>query len=334
MLTTIERHIIAEERKLGPTTGTFTNLLYDIAVAAKVISREVRRAGLNDIIGATGDVNVQGESVQKLDVFANDMLIGMLSRSGRVCAVGSEELERPVIVPEKLAGKYVVNIDPLDGSSNIGVNASIGTIFSILPKRSGGKVADDSDCLQAGNRQLGAGYVMYGSSTVLVYSTGHGVYGFTLDPTVGEFVLSHNHIRFPDRCRYYSVNEGYAAYWDQGTRDFIAWAKGVDKATHRPMSHRYIGAMVADFHRNLIDGGVFLYPRDTREPRYPDGKLRLLVEASPMAFLAEQAGGMATSGTERILDMVPTELHQRVPLVIGNKAEVARYEEFARKAAA
>lgn len=332
-LTTIERHIIQEERKLGPTTGTFTNLLYDIAVAAKVISREVRRAGLNDIIGGTGDVNVQGESVQKLDVYSNELLIGMLSRSGRVCAVGSEELPRPVIVPEKWAGKYVVNIDPLDGSSNIGVNASIGTIFSILPKRSAGKIAQESDCLQAGTQQLGAGYVMYGSSTVLVYSTGHGVYGFTLDPTVGEFVLSHNQIRFPDRCKYYSINEGYAAYWDAPTREYIAWAKAIDKQGRRPLSHRYIGALVADFHRNLIDGGVFLYPRDSREPQHPNGKLRLLVEASPIAFLAEQAGGVATTGTERILDIVPGDLHQRVPLVVGNRAEVGTYQEFARKAA-
>jgi fructose-1,6-bisphosphatase I len=331
-LRTIERHILEEERKLAPTSGTFTNLLYDIAVAAKVISREVRRAGLNDIIGGTGDINVQGESVQKLDVYSNEMLIGMLSRNGRVCAIGSEELATPVIVGEQWAGKYVVNIDPLDGSSNIGVNASIGTIFSILPKKSPGKLAQDSDCLQPGRDQLAAGYVMYGSSTVLVYSTGHGVYGFTLDPTVGEFILSHNQIRFPDRCKYYSVNEGNSAYWDAPTRDYIAWVKSVDEKTKRPMNHRYIGAMVADFHRNLIEGGVFLYPKDSKDPRTPNGKLRLLVEANPMSFLAEQAGGGATTGTERVLDIVPTDLHQRVPLVVGNQSEVARYEEFTRAA--
>jgi len=330
-LRTIERHILEEERKLGPVSGTFTNLLYDIAVAAKVISREVRRAGLNNIIGGTGDINIQGESVQKLDVYSNELLIGILSRNGRVCAIGSEEVARPVIVPERWAGKYVVNMDPLDGSGNIGVNASIGTIFSILPKKSPGKMAEESDCLQPGRDQLAAGYVMYGSSTVLVYSTGHGVYGFTLDPTVGEFILSHNQIRFPERCKYYSINEGYSAYWTPPTRAWVDWAKAVDEKSKRPLGHRYIGAMVADFHRNLIDGGVFLYPADTKDPRLTTGKLRLLVEASPMAFLAEQAGGAATTGTERILDIVPTDLHQRVPLVVGNQAEVARYEAFARE---
>jgi len=332
-LKTIERHILEEERKIRPTSGTFTNLLYDVAVAAKVISREVRRAGLNDIIGGTGDINVQGESVQKLDVYANDLLISMLSRNGRVCAIGSEELALPVIVGEQWAGKYVVNMDPLDGSSNIGVNASIGTIFSILPKKSPGKLADVSDCLQPGRDQLAAGYVMYGSSTVLVYSTGHGVYGFTLDPTVGEFILSHNQIRFPERCKYYSVNEGNSAFWDAPTREYVAWAKAVDEKTRRPFSHRYIGAMVADFHRNLIDGGVFLYPKDTKDPRVSDGKLRLLVEANPMAFIAEQAGGAASTGTGRVLDVEPTDLHQRVPVIVGNRAEVARYEEFVRGAA-
>ena len=329
-LTTIERHIMEEERKLGPTSGTLTNLLYDIAVVAKVISREVRRAGLNDIIGATGDVNVQGEAVQKLDAYANDMLTGYLSRSDRVCVIGSEEDDHPIIVEERRSGKYVVNIDPLDGSGNIGVNASIGTIFSILPKQSDGPVGQASDCLQPGRNQVAAGYVMYGSSTMLVYSTGYGVNGFTLDPTVGEFVLSHSQIRIPDRCKYYSINEGYTAYWDKTTRQYIDWVKSIDKGSSRPYGHRYIGALVADFHRNMLDGGVFLYPRDNKDPKLPDGKLRLLVEASPIAFLAEQAGGWASTGTERILDIVPTELHQRVPLIVGNKAEVERYEQIAK----
>ncbi|MBI5137456.1 MAG: class 1 fructose-bisphosphatase [Nitrospirae bacterium] len=330
MLKTIERHIIEEERKLGPTSGTFSNLLHDIAVAAKVISREVRRAGINDIIGATGDTNVQGEQVQKLDVFSNELLINMLSHSGRVCAIGSEENAEPIIVDERWAGKYVVNMDPLDGSGNIGVNASIGTIFSILPKKSDGRVAQSFDCLQAGVNQLAAGYVMYGSSTVLVYSTGFGVHGFTLDPTVGEFVLSHNLVRFPDRCKYYSVNEGNAAYWDEVTRRYIEFVKGIGDKPKRPFGHRYIGAMVADFHRNLIDGGVFLYPKDLKDPNKPNGKLRLLVEANPMAFLAEQAGGWASHGTGRIMEIVPTDLHQRTPVIVGNRAEVARYEEIAK----
>jgi fructose-1,6-bisphosphatase I len=332
-LKTIERHILEEERKVRPTSGTFTNLLYDVAVAAKVISREVRRAGLNDIIGGTGDINIQGESVQKLDAYANELLISILSRSGRVCAIGSEELAKPVIVGEPWSGKYVVNLDPLDGSSNIAVNASIGTIFSILPKKSPGKLADVTDCLQPGRDQLAAGYVMYGSSTVLVYSTGRGVYGFTLDPTVGEFILSHNQIRFPERCKYYSVNEGSSVYWDRPTHAYIDWAKAADDKTRRPYSLRYIGAMVGDFHRNLIDGGVFLYPRDTKDPHLPEGKLRLLVEANPMAFIAEQAGGAASTGTGRVLDVVPADLHQRVPVILGNRAEVARYEEFVRAAA-
>jgi fructose-1,6-bisphosphatase I len=330
ILKTIERHIMEEERKLGPTSGTFTNLLYDIAVAAKLISREVRRAGLSDIVGATGDVNVQGEAVQKLDVYSNDLLINVLSHSGRVCAIGSEENAEAIIVDEQWAGKYVVNMDPLDGSGNIGVNASIGTIFSILPKISEGKLGTAEDCLQPGNRQLAAGYVMYGSSTVLVYSTGFGVYGFTLDPTVGEFVLSHNQVRFPERCKYYSINEGYSAYWTEPTRRYIDYIKSIGDAPNRPFGHRYIGAMVADYHRNMLDGGIFLYPQDTKDPAKPDGKLRLMVEANPMAFLAEQAGGWASTGTERILDIIPHDLHQRVPVVIGNWEEVKRYEEIAK----
>ncbi len=329
-LMTIERHILTEERRMGATSGTFTNLLYDIALAAKMISSEVRRAGINNIIGATGDVNVQGEAVQKLDIYSNDLLIGILSRSERVCAIGSEENAEAVIVPEQWAGKYVVNMDPLDGSSNIGVNASIGTIFSILPKQSEGKIATGDDCLQPGRNQLAAGYVMYGSSTVMVYSTGYGVYGFTLDPSVGEFVLSHNRMRFPDRCKYYSVNEGNYAYWDKPTRQYIDYIKAVGDSPARPFGHRYIGAMVADFHRNLIDGGVFLYPTEESKPQ---GKLRLLVEANPMAFLAEQAGGWATSGTGRIMDIMPTDLHQRVPVMMGNQEEVARYESYMRDGA-
>ncbi|MDH4229587.1 MAG: class 1 fructose-bisphosphatase [Nitrospirota bacterium] len=329
-LTTIERHIVEEERRHGLTSGTLTNLLYDIAVAAKVISREVRRAGLTNIIGSTGDVNVQGETVQKLDIYANDLLSGYLAKSGRVCAIGSEELAKPIMVPEKQAGKYVVNLDPLDGSGNIAVNASIGTIFSILPKLGQG-AATEADCLQPGRNQVAAGYVMYGSSTVFVYSTGLGVYGFTLDPTVGEFVLSHSRIRYPGHCKFYSINEGYASYWDEPTRRYIEWVKGIDPASHRPYGHRYIGAMVADFHRNMLEGGVFLYPRDNKDPQKTTGKLRLLFEANPMAFLAEQAGGAATTGTERILTITPTDLHQRVPVIVGMASEVERYENFVRQ---
>ncbi|MFQ5509470.1 MAG: class 1 fructose-bisphosphatase [Leptospirillia bacterium] len=326
-LTTIERHIMEEERKLGPTSGTLTNLLYDITVVAKVISREVRRAGLNNIIGSTGDVNVQGETVQKLDIYSNDLLKGYLGKSGRVCAIGSEEDAEPHLVEPHKAGKYVVNMDPLDGSGNIAVNASIGTIFSILPKQSEG-APQASDCLQPGRNQRAAGYVMYGSSTMLVYATGYGVNGFTLDPTVGEFVLSHPNITIPGRCKYYSVNEGNSHYWEPGTRNYVDWCKQIDAPTQRPYGHRYIGAMVADFHRNLLEGGVFLYPQDNKDPSMASGKLRLLFEANPMAYLAEQAGGSATTGTERVLDIQPNDLHQRVPVAVGNLAEVERYESF------
>jgi fructose-1,6-bisphosphatase I len=278
-------------------------------------------AGLADVLGLTGETNVQGEEVQKLDELANTTLIRNLSRGGKVCALGSEEENEPIYAPDGYpAGKYVVMFDPLDGSSNIDVNVSIGTIFGIHERRSRGPGrAEPSDLLQAGSKQVAAGYVIYGSSTMLVYSTGHGVHGFTLDPSVGDFFLSHVNIRIPERGKIYSVNEGNTSTWEEPTRSWIDWLKTPSADKQRPYSARYVGSLVADFHRTLLKGGVFAYPADKKNQ---SGKLRLMYEAAPLAFLAEQAGGAASTGNERILDIKPTELHQRVPLYIGSKGDV------------
>jgi fructose-1,6-bisphosphatase I len=329
---TVDRHIMEQERKLPGVSGEFSGLLHDIALAGKMITKEVRRAGLIDILGTTEEINIQGEIVQKLDEYANDLLINTLTRSGRVCAMASEENVGIIEVPENVtAGKYLVSIDPLDGSSNIDVNVSIGTIFSIHKKISSGPMGGSEDFLQEGSRQVAAGYVIYGSSTMLVYTTGSGVHGFTLDPSVGEFLLSHEDMRMPEACNIFSINEGNYNYWDEGTRRYIDYVKEIDGPTNRPYSSRYIGTFVSDFHRNLIYGGIFLYPVDYKDPEKAEGKLRLLFEAAPMAMIVEQAGGYASTGKERILDIVPTEIHQRVPLIIGTREEVLRYEEFARR---
>ena len=332
-LKTIEQHILDQQRKFPGASGEFSGLLYDIALAAKMIAKQVNRAGLANVIGATGEVNVQGEMVQKMDKYSNDLLIAVLTSGGRVCAIATEENEKIVeIHDEFLVGKYAVNLDPLDGSSNIGANVSVGTIFSIHRKISQGYRGSEEDCLQQGSRQMCAGYVIYGSSTMLVYSTGTGVHGFTLDPSLGEFILSHEDIKIPSPCKIYSVNEGNSRFWDEGTRNYIESLKEVDKATGRPYTSRYIGSLVSDFHRNLLYGGIFLYPADyKKDPKKPEGKLRLLFEAAPIAYIAEQAGGYAGTGTQRILDIDPRHLHQRVPLVVGNKEEVLRYEEFLRQ---
>jgi fructose-1,6-bisphosphatase I len=261
------------------------------------------------------------------------LFIRILSSGGKVCAIATEENERIVEIRDGgFEGTYAINMDPLDGSSNIDVNVSVGTIFSLHRKRSAGRYGSEEDCLQPGARQVGAGYVIYGSSTMLVYTTGLGVHGFTLDPTVGEFILSHPDITMPSRCAIYSVNEGNAAYWDAGTRAYVESVKSVDRSAGRPYSLRYIGSLVSDFHRNLLKGGIFLYPADHKDPKKPSGKLRLLFEAAPMAFIAEQAGGAATTGTQRIMDIEPTHLHQRVPLIVGPKEEVARYEALVKTA--
>ncbi|MBI3607810.1 MAG: class 1 fructose-bisphosphatase [Nitrospirae bacterium] len=330
-LKTIEQHILDQQRRFPGVSGDFSGLLYDIALAAKLVSKEVNRAGLGDLLGTMGEVNVQGEIVQKMDKYANELFIRILTAGGKVCAIATEENENITEIHEDgFIGKYAINMDPLDGSSNMDVNVSVGTIFSLHRKRSAGPRGSEEDCLQAGSKQACAGYVIYGSSTMLVYTTGLGVHGFTLDPAVGEFILSHPNMMMPSQCRMYSVNEGNAAFWDAGTRAYVESLKAVDPPTGRPYAARYIGSLVSDFHRNLLKGGIFLYPADCKDPHKPSGKLRLLFEAAPMAFIAEQAGGAATTGSERVLDIVPAKLHQRVPLIVGPKDEVSRYQAMTR----
>src|SRR5256884_8521463 len=312
-----------EQERLPPeATGELSNLLYDLCLAAKIISRHVRRAGLTDILGAAGAVNVSGDLQQKLDLFANETVRHSIQHTGRVCVTASEEDDEPVPVPSgKPAGKYVVLYDPLDGSTNIDVNVSIGTIFSIhrrVTKKNG--PAGVADCLQAGKKQIAAGYILYGSSTMLVYTTGQGVHGFTLDPTIGEFLLSHPDIRSPDVGTYYSVNESHWNKWAPSIQRVVGAFKNGDGGRVEAKNARYIGSLVADIHRNLMSGGVFLYPADAISPQ---GKLRLLYEAAPLAFVVEQAGGGATDGRRNILDIKPTALHQRTPLIIGSKQDVA-----------
>lgn len=329
---TVEQHILQGQREWGGR-GDFSAILHQIILAAKIVSREVTKAGLLDILGPTGHVNVTGDEVQKLDVFANRTFIQALSYIGRICVIATEEEEDLVHIPEQYPrGDYAILFDPLDGSSNIDSNVSIGTIFSIYRRVTPrDQPCTLQDVLQQGIKQVGAGYIVYGSSTMLVYTTGRGVNGFTLDPSVGEFFLSHPNIRIPEIGKIYSANESRYPYWKQGTREYIDYIKKEDPATGRPKTSRYIGSLVADFHRNLLKGGIFLYPEDTRDPRSPQGKLRLMYEANPLALLVEQAGGAASTGYERILDIQPTELHQRVPLIIGSRKDVETYEFFARK---
>ena len=319
---TLQRHLAEQQRLDSAATGAFTALLWEFVLAVKMIAREVRRAGLIDILGATGDRNVHGEQVQKLDEYAQHTLETCLGRTGLLCAMASEERDDLIPIPAGLRkGKYVFLFDPLDGSSNIDVNISIGTIFSIH-RRVGNGQGGLEDCLQPGYKQIAAGYVLYGSGVLLVYSTGKGVHGFTLDPTVGEFLLSHPDIRIPARGKTYSINEGNVSAWDPATVRYVDWLKQKDEASGRPYGSRYVGTLVADAHRTLLRGGIFLYPGS------PKPKLRLLYEAAPMAMLFEQAGGKASTGRERILDIVPDSLHQKVPLVLGSPEDVAAYERF------
>jgi fructose-1,6-bisphosphatase I len=331
-VTTIERFIFDQEHRYPEATGELSNLLYDIALAAKIIAAAIRRAGLVNILGAAGNRNVQGEEQQKLDVIANETFKNCLNHTGRVCVMGSEEDEDIIPVPpEYPVGKYAVLFDPLDGSSNIDVNAAVGTIFSIYRRISMEGRGTAADVLQPGCKQVASGYVMYGSSTMLVYTTGQGVHGFTLDPTIGEFLLSHPRIITPRVGTYYSVNESNFGRWDRGWQSAVRGLKGDVPDQMQPKNSRYIGSLVADFHRNLIAGGIFLYPADTRNPQ---GKLRLLYEASPMAFIAEQAEGSATDGINRILDIIPHNLHQRTPLVIGSREDVGFVADSLRHPAA
>lgn len=326
--TTLGQFIIERQDEFQFAKGELSRLLRDIGIAAKVISREVNKAGIAEIIGDTGEVNVQGEDVKKLDIIGNEMFTATLTRGGEVCAFASEEEE--FMIPLKGTysknGNYVVCIDPLDGSSNIDVNVSIGTIFSIYRRVTpAGTEPTLSDVLQAGNKLVAAGYIIYGSSTMLVYSTGKGVNGFTLDNSIGEFCLSHPNIQVPKDGNIFSLNEGNSLDFPEGVTNYINWCKQKDKETNRPYNARYIGSMVADLHRNLLKGGIFIYPPTTKAPK---GKLRLLFECIPMAFIVEQAGGTANTGKERVLDIQPTELHQRVPVYIGSENMVKKALEF------
>lgn len=330
---TITQHILDEQRDNPEATGAFTHLLNELIVAAKVISREVNKAGLVDILGATGDINIQEEQVQKLDVFANRVIIERMQHIGQLCCMGSEEIADLIDIPDKYPkGDYILLFDPLDGSSNIDVNVSIGTIFGIYKKESDETDVEFllSDVLQPGIKQVAAGYFVYGSSTIMVYTTGNGVHGFTLYPSVGEFLLSHEKIRIPEKGKIYSVNEGNCQYWDKKTRALVDYFKTKDKATGRPYTSRYVGSLVADFHRNLLKGGLFMYPADLKDPKKPSGKLRLMLEANPLAMVVREAGGYASDGYGPILEIQPKELHQRTPLYIGSRHEVELAEEFTR----
>ncbi|MEP6493085.1 MAG: class 1 fructose-bisphosphatase [bacterium] len=316
---TIERFIIEEERNHPEATGELSGILYDLGLAAKMIANKVRSAGLADILGSTANENVQGEVQQKLDVMANEIIVKAMDHGGRLAAMASEEEPGIIAIPEPFkCGKYCLMFDPLDGSSNIDVNVPVGTIFSVVRKITRGRHGEMEDMLQPGRRQVAAGYVIYGSSTMMVYTTGQGAHGFTLDPSIGEFLLSHPNIRIPDDGRYLSVNDSYEQLWSDNVRKVMRKYKGLD-GDRRSLSTRYVGSLVADFHRNLLGGGIFAYPANTKSPK---GKLRLLYEANPLAFIVEQAGGAATDGSQRILDVEPTELHQRTPLYIGSKNEV------------
>ncbi|MBN1486463.1 MAG: class 1 fructose-bisphosphatase [Anaerolineae bacterium] len=332
-LITIEHHILEQERAYPEATGVFSNLLYDVALAAKIVAREIQRAGLGNILGKSGTVNVQGEQQLKFDVFANDAFINMNSFTGRVGIMASEELDDLVTPTEAMkSGKYVLIFDPIDGSSNIDVNVSVGTVFSVYRRKTPvGTAGTQEDCLQPGKEMVAAGYIIYGSSTMMVYSTGNGVHGFTLEPTLGEFLLSHPNIQIPEIPKYYSTNESYNKYWSAGIQKYTRYLQGLDsQALPYKLSARYVGSLVSDFHRNLLQGGIFYYPLLYKDLNNPKPKLRLLYEAAPLAFIARGAGGYASDGEQSILDIQPESVHQRVPLFIGNRDLVEKAEEYIR----
>ncbi|GHC43146.1 class 1 fructose-bisphosphatase [Ulvibacter litoralis] len=328
---TLGEFIIENQSEFQYSSGELSRLINSIRLAAKVVNHEVNKAGLVDILGAVGETNVQGEDQQKLDVYANEVFIKTLTNREIVCGIASEEEDDFITIKgrnEKNDNKYVVLMDPLDGSSNIDVNVSVGTIFSIYRRvtPSGTPVTID-DFLQPGNKQVAAGYIVYGTSTMIVYSTGHGVNGFTLNPAIGTYYLSHPNMRFPETGAIYSVNEGNYIQFPQGVKNYIKYCQQEEE--DRPYTSRYIGSLVSDFHRNMIKGGIYIYPSTSKNP---DGKLRLLYECNPMAYIAEQAGGKASNGFMSILDIVPTELHQRAPFFCGSKRMVEKAEEFMRNA--
>ncbi len=318
-LITLEQFIVDQQSLHSEAKGALSRIFRSIELASKIVNRDVRKAGLADILGSEGSMNVQGEEQKKLDVIANEIFINALSRCGDVAVIVSEENDAPVYVKGAEHEKYVVAMDPLDGSSNIDVNASIGTIFSIFRRSDTSKPVVIDDCFQKGNEQIAAGYVIYGSSTMLVYTTGTGVNGFTLDDGIQEFCLSHPDIKTPENGKIFSINEGNSSDFPEGVKNYIHWCKEKDAGSGRPYSARYIGSLIADFHRNLLKGGIFIYPPTEKTP---NGKLRLLYECNPMAFIVEQAGGVASTGTQRVMDVQPTDLHQRVPLFIGSKKMV------------
>jgi len=325
-IVTLSEFIMERQADFPYASGDLSRLLADIGIAAKIVNHKVNKAGLQDILGAVESINVQGETQQKLDVFADNALLNAVKWGGQVCGAASEENERYLAFDSEVCrkSKYVILFDPLDGSSNIDVNVSIGTIFSIFRRKSSiGDLANLNDFLQRGSEQVAAGYVIYGSSTMLVYTTGHGVNGFTLEPSIGEFCLSHEQMQIPDNGSIYSINEGNLMSCSKGVQEYIHWCKQTDKSTHRPYSARYIGSLVADVHRNMIKGGIYIYPGTIKNPT---GKLRLQYECNPLAFIVEQAGGKASDGTRRILDIQPKDLHERVPLFIGSKRMVEQLE--------
>lgn len=328
---TLESYIAKEQRAFPESRGVFTDILRRIGVASKVISAKTQKAGILDVLGKQGQENVQGEQQMKLDVIANEIMKATFHWMPSVAGMATEEEEEYTVFPRAAnyeGDRYIVLFDPLDGSSNIDANVSVGTIFSVHRIAAEAETLSLGDFLRPGRQQIGAGYVIYGSSTMFVFTTGHGVHGFTLDPEIGEYILSHENIRIPDRCKCFSANEANYAKWDEPTKRFADLIRYGDDPRYAKTSSRYIGSLVADFHRNLLYGGVFLYPADARTGK---GKLRLLYECAPMAMLAEQAGGLASAGRERILDIVPRELHQRVPIVVGTRREVELYEGMVRE---
>jgi fructose-1,6-bisphosphatase I len=322
---TLTQHIVERQASQPAATTEFAALMARVALVGKMIAQDLRRAGLINVLGVTGATNVQGEAVKKLDEIANETFLKVFHRSGLVCALASEEMEKPLQLPENWpSGKYMLLFDPLDGSSNTDVNMPLGTIFSVL-RHDGKGLPSDRELIHRGTDQVAAGYVMYGSSTMLVFTVGQGVHGFTLDPGVGEYLLSHDSIRIPPRGNVYAVNEGNSQKWSAGTTNFVDHLKTPDKATGRPYSSRYSGCLAADVHRILLTGGIYLYPGEKEKP---EGKLRLLYEANPLAMVVEQAGGLASTGTMRILEVEPKSLHQRVPLLIGSREDVKLAEDF------
>lgn len=325
---TLGEFIVAKQHDFPHASGELSSLIGSIKLAAKIVNREINKAGLVDITGASGEENIQGEQQQKLDLYANDKFKAALENRGQVCGVASEEEDEAVAFNKALNkdAKYVVLMDPLDGSSNIDVNVSVGTIFSIYRRISPiGTPPTEEDFLQPGSQQVAAGYIIYGSSTMLVYSTGNGVHGFTYDPSLGVFCLSHEDMKIPQNGNIYSINEGNYIRFPEGIKQYLKYCQEICPEENRPYTSRYIGSLVADFHRNLLKGGIYLYPSTQA---YPNGKLRLLYECNPMAMLIEEAGGKATDGEMRILDLKPTELHQRVPFFVGSTNMVDKVQDF------